>query len=122
MLVLPLSVAPTCPASCHPLPFQENTCPVFGFRSAAELLLASDPRTNSFEAELDTRYLRAALAYARDDRTALSRIVSELADWIAARDIGLQAATPDRLLAAYARREPLALLPRLIWCCGDPDL
>ena len=32
--------APTYPASCQPLPFHENTCPVLGFRSAAEPLLA----------------------------------------------------------------------------------
>ena len=95
---------------------------ILGRPELAELLLDSDPRPNGFEAELDTWYLRAALAYAYDDEAALARTVRGLSDWIAGRDIRLPAATPDRLLAAYARREPLSRLPRLIWCCGDPHL
>jgi ATP/maltotriose-dependent transcriptional regulator MalT len=95
---------------------------ILGQPDLAELLLDGDPRPHGYEAELDTWYLRAALAYARDDEPTLTRTVGDLSGWIAARDIPLPAATPDRLLAAYARREPLSRLPRLIWCCGDPDL
>ncbi len=86
----------------------------------AELLLKGELKAHGFEAELDTRFLRIALAYARGERPAVAALTAELADWIAARDLRLHAGTPARLLDGYDRGQPLAELPRLIWCCAEP--
>src|SRR6266545_1809718 len=86
----------------------------------AELLLKGELKAHGFEAELDTRFLRIALAYARGERPAVAALTTELADWIAARDLRLHAGTPALLLDGYDRGQPLAELPRLIWCCAEP--
>jgi tetratricopeptide (TPR) repeat protein len=76
----------------------------------------------TFEDELDTLFLRAAIAFVDRDPTALTAVTSELSEWVEAHGLRLHDRTAARLIDAYDRRVPVADLPRLMWSPADPDL
>jgi tetratricopeptide (TPR) repeat protein len=95
---------------------------VMGRPDPAREVVRREVHAHTFEDELDTMFLRAALALADRDRTAMTAVTSELAEWVETRGMRLHTRTALRLLDAFDREAQLARLPRVMWCSADPTL
>jgi len=95
---------------------------ILGRPDPAREAAGREVRAYTFEDELDTMFLRAALAVADRDRAAMTAVTSELSEWVETKGLRLHDRTAQRLLDAFDRPIPLADLPRLMWCPADPAL
>jgi tetratricopeptide (TPR) repeat protein len=95
---------------------------VLGRPDPAREAVRREVDAHAFEDELDTMFLRAALALVDRDRAAMTAVTSELSDWVETRGMRLHARTSARLLDAFDREAAVARLPRVMWCPADPTL